>query len=222
MKKRARAEAVGCIVSRIQAAKMKACLRQVESSRPELGVAYDQEDKMGKTFKFKDLMINVGPLDKPLPLCQQATRCNCVSHLGTVCLCASHPATCGCTVHITCLCVSNPVTCAGCSIIISHCECASYAPSVCGPLSGGCGPSFEPQGDPEQELAGLSALKDQLKQQLAEVEKQEQATEESLHPQTVAEADELQQKLQGALEELKAHRAELMKKEKEQRKEPSK
>jgi DNA repair exonuclease SbcCD ATPase subunit len=66
-------------------------------------------------------------------------------------------------------------------------------------------------GDPEQ----LAALKQQLKQVLADVEKQEQAVTESLRPQTVAEADELQQKLQGALEELKGLRAELARKEKE-------
>ena len=53
-----------------------------------------------------------------------------------------------------------------------------------------------------------------LQQALADVEKQEQAAAESMRPQTVAEADELQRKLQGALEELKAHRADLEKKEK--------
>ena len=79
-----------------------------------------------------------------------------------------------------------------------------------------------PPGDPVQQVAALSALKEQLKQQLAEVEKQEQATDESLRPQTVAEADDLQQKLQAALEELKARRKELEQKEKGQKKEPSK
>jgi hypothetical protein len=61
-------------------------------------------------------------------------------------------------------------------------------------------------------------LKEQLKQALTEVEKQEQATEESLKPQTVAEADELLEKLQGATEALKAHRTELAKTEKERKK----
>jgi hypothetical protein len=58
---------------------------------------------------------------------------------------------------------------------------------------------------------GLSTLKDQLKQQLAEVEKQEAAAQASLQPQTVEEVDTLTKKLQEALEELKARRAELSK-----------
>jgi hypothetical protein len=61
-------------------------------------------------------------------------------------------------------------------------------------------------------------LKEQLKQHLAEVEKQEKATEESLRPQSVAQVDELQKKLEAALEELKNRRAELEQKEKNQQK----
>jgi hypothetical protein len=71
-------------------------------------------------------------------------------------------------------------------------------------------------------MASLSALKEQLKQQLADVEKQQQATEDSLRPNTVAQVDELQKKLQDALEELKARRAELELQEKEKAKEPPK
>ena len=65
-------------------------------------------------------------------------------------------------------------------------------------------------------------MKEQLKQQLAEVEKQEQSAAESLRPQTVAEVDELQKKLQEALDELKARRAELAQKEKAAPKEKQK
>jgi hypothetical protein len=57
-------------------------------------------------------------------------------------------------------------------------------------------------------------LKDQLKQQLAAVEKQQSATEESLRPQTVAQVDALQKKLEAALDELKARRTELEQKSK--------
>jgi hypothetical protein len=60
----------------------------------------------------------------------------------------------------------------------------------------------------------LTALKEQLRQDLAEIERQEKAAEESLSPQTVAEVDDLTAKLQGALEELKHRRAELSAKEK--------
>ena len=69
---------------------------------------------------------------------------------------------------------------------------------------------------PENRLAGLSALKEQLKRQLAAVEHQESAAQESLRPQTVAQVDELQKKLEAALDELKYRRTEL-----EQRKPPS-
>ncbi len=78
-------------------------------------------------------------------------------------------------------------------------------------------------GDPgPEELATLAELKAQLKQQLAAVEEQEKATAESLKPQTVAEVDDLQAKLQEAMEELKARRAELEKQEKNKGKEPNK
>jgi hypothetical protein len=69
-------------------------------------------------------------------------------------------------------------------------------------------------------MAALSALKEQLKQQLADVEQQEQATEESLRPQTVSQVDQLQVKLQAAMDELKTRRAELEKKEKEEKQKP--
>jgi hypothetical protein len=57
-------------------------------------------------------------------------------------------------------------------------------------------------------------LKEQLKKQLADVEKQHSTTEESLRPQTVAQVDQLQSKLEAALEELKARRTELQQKDK--------
>ena len=74
-----------------------------------------------------------------------------------------------------------------------------------------------PVGTPEEGLSRLSALKQQLAAQLAEVEKEEKAAEESLKPQTVAEVDELQKKLQEAMDDLKKQRSELEKKEKEKK-----
>jgi hypothetical protein len=65
-------------------------------------------------------------------------------------------------------------------------------------------------------VAELSVLKEQLKQQLADVEQQHSAAEESQRPQTIAQVDELQKKLEAALDELKARRTEL-----EQRNPPS-
>src|SRR5579863_1661209 len=82
------------------------------------------------------------------------------------------------------------------------------------PTTGCCGGSL---GAMEVELKGypadgLAILQEQLKQQLALVEKQKAADPASSLPQTVEEVDMLTEKLHGALEELKAHRAQLSKK----------
>ena len=91
----------------------------------------------------------------------------------------------------------------------------------CGDIS--CGDTFDTIGtvsddcDPDQPArrsANLAALKAQLKQQLAVIEEHEKATNESMRPQTVAEVDELQKKMQAAMEELKARRTELEQAEK--------
>jgi hypothetical protein len=91
----------------------------------------------------------------------------------------------------------------------------------CGDIS--CGDTFDTIGtvsddcDPDQPAkrsANLAVLKAQLKQHLAAIEEHEKATNESLKPQTVAEVDDLQKKLQAAMEELKARRTELEQAEK--------
>lgn len=63
-----------------------------------------------------------------------------------------------------------------------------------------------------QSLAALAALKEQLKQQIAEIEKQQAAIEERLLPQTVEEIDTLAEKLHVAIEELKIRKSELTEK----------
>ena len=80
----------------------------------------------------------------------------------------------------------------------------SHVTPVTGPIDPG----------PEARFSALSALKEELKQQLAEVEKQHAEASASLLPQTVEQVDELTKKLQDALEELKSRRAELAKKAK--------
>jgi hypothetical protein len=67
---------------------------------------------------------------------------------------------------------------------------------------------------PATSVAALAILKERLHRQLAEVDKQLVAAEESLRPQTVEEVDMLTGKLKEALEELKVRRAELSKKPK--------
>jgi DNA-binding transcriptional MerR regulator len=66
----------------------------------------------------------------------------------------------------------------------------------------------------EDSLAALSTLKEQLKQQLSEVEREQAALEKSMAPQTIEEVDMLTDKLNDALKELKARRVELAKKPK--------
>jgi hypothetical protein len=60
----------------------------------------------------------------------------------------------------------------------------------------------------------LATLREHLKRQLANVERLHAAAEENLRPQTIEEVDMLTAKLNEALEELKARRADLEKKPK--------
>jgi hypothetical protein len=73
-----------------------------------------------------------------------------------------------------------------------------------------CGLSFiDPTkiGNPEH----LKMLREQLRQQLEAVDNQEKAIDESLKPQTLDQVKQLEQQLTGALEELRAQRAQLEK-----------
>ena len=197
---------------------------------------------MPKSFKVKDLMINLSP--QPLCLCgtQALTGtgpCLCNTHLGITCHNLTHPCFCNSNVHISitvCYCGSQHGTftppCA-CATRIVSCICASNAEvSICGtscafscgitPINT-CTPlASQPTGpidigDPAQGVEQLGALKEQLKQALEQVEQQHQAAQDALRPQTVAEVDELQKKMADAMEELKARRAELERKEKDKK-----
>jgi len=75
-----------------------------------------------------------------------------------------------------------------------------------------------PEEEPQASLEALSTLRQQLQQQLAAVEQQEQAINAALKPQTVSQVDQLMQKLQEAMDELKTQRAELAKKEAQEKK----
>jgi hypothetical protein len=83
-------------------------------------------------------------------------------------------------------------------------------PSICAGGSIIPDPTIVENPDP---AAGLAALKEQLKQAMANVETQEAALNDSLLPQTVAEVDDLTTRLQGAMDELKARKAELQKRD---------
>src|ERR1700688_3899983 len=150
------------------------------------------------------------------PCTDGPSACNpsCGDNVSCACSCTN-----GCTG--TCTGGCSGVSCGACT---NGCTCSAGCTSPtcgCSVCSGGftrghqsCGPeSHLPLARaaqaPEDRFAGLSALKEQLKQQLADVEKQHSAAEESLRPQTVAQVDALQKKLEAALEELKGRRTEL-------------
>jgi hypothetical protein len=159
-------------------------------------------------FKVRDLMIDVLPeAGGGANLgCYPGTRITCFA--GTCDICTQKPT-------IDC----NPTfwqcliscTCTGCT-------------RTCPPIScpkGSCG--WSPPIDQFTELQtvvlnqpgmvanpqNLKELKAQLRQALAQVEAQERMAEESMRPQSLEEADMLEQKLTEALEELRQHREEL-------------
>lgn len=99
--------------------------------------------------------------------------------------------------------------------------------NCCRPASGGilfscwcwwwwCGPGavagqtpYLDRGDPAARREQLALLKAQLKEELAQIEKEEEALEARLKPQTVAEVESLQHKMREAVEELEKLKAEL-------------
>jgi hypothetical protein len=189
------------------------------------------------TFKVTDLMIKVLPQGQQCLLGDSGCGCSPCTDGPTPCnpSCAGGPScACSCTNACTGTCTGGcTVTCGatcGCTNGCSNCSAGCTSPTCgCSVCSGQCTCSGHPSCSPgshlteaqvaqapEDRFAGLSALKEQLKQQLAAVEKQHSAAEESLRPQTVAEVDDLQKKLEAALDELKARRTEL-----EQKKPPS-
>ena len=179
-----------------------------------------------KYFKFKDLVINVLPEQDPakpadaqlniqacafqscacvtrspvvscgpVPSCGLTPCAHCASRVCTYipsCVCASGI----CSYNPTCVCASNPPTCPCVSRI-----CSAYTP-IYSPMC----QTFDP-GDP----IDLVTLKEQLKQAVAQLEEQERAAEEALKPQTVAEVEQFEQKLNDALGELKNIKEDLRK-----------
>lgn len=84
--------------------------------------------------------------------------------------------------------------------------CAWTAPRVAGEEP--CGWTAGDQAEAAEGADGLTVLKQQLEQALAQGGEPEAAQEPAL-PRTLAEAEELEKKLQEALEELRRHKAEL-------------
>ena len=159
------------------------------------------------------------------------TNCGACSFAASVCGACSQGVTCaGCSAAVSACHPAAVSHCGGCSIIISVCGACSIAASLCNACShvasvcGGCSviasirpcgcsiiasiPAPVNPGDPVE----LDQLKAQLQQALANVEKQQQATNEALKPQTLEQVDQLEQQIKGALDELSNRRAELQQK----------
>jgi len=169
-------------------------------------------------------VCRVGTHCLPITLCETLpTVCH---HPFTFCgipsQCGVHPSICaipticaggtGCPGGTICAIPSN------CGGVLSACGAFTVCPGgSCGQVPSICAggsiipdPTIVENPDP---TAGLAALKEQLKQAMANVETQEAALNDSLLPQTVAEVDDLTTRLQGALDELKARKAELQKRD---------
>ena len=163
-------------------------------------------------FRVKDLGIDVQAEAAVQQGAVQGAQAICgPSSFVCTAICSFHPPTIvGCqlqcsthpTVICTAICSLQP-TPVGCQL-----QC-SFDPSIvaCGPLSPlPCGASMGPAVDP---MEGLTALRGQLEQALAQVQQQEKAAAEAMAPQTVEQVDLLQGKLQEALDALKERRSEL-------------
>jgi hypothetical protein len=172
-------------------------------------------------FKVRDLMINVIPQDVA-DLCGSSVPLHCgpTYICQPTCHCISNPITCPCASHPVTLCAFGSCPAATRTVTglqgFFPCGCASHPLTMC--TLGSCPNTTRTiptrtgfDLSPEDSLNALSALKEQLKQQLAEVEKQQAAAAESTLPQTVEEVDMLTKKLNDALEELKVRRSELSK-----------
>lgn len=150
-------------------------------------------------FKVKDLMIDVtsaGALQ-----CHPTLICNF-----------------GCTVihshcYLACTYIAFSACNYGCSIYSpTYCQYGSITVTVTCPGSLVTDTTPIIQTIPQLSGQALGNLKEQLKQALDAAEKQQAAEAEALKPQTVADVEMLEGKLNAALEELRARKAELQKK----------
>jgi hypothetical protein len=165
-------------------------------------------------FKVRDLMIDVAPGVGGGIFCRP-----CTPLVTDYCLCTNQV-----TIDVCKVCTNREISiwCRDCSVISPYIQITPW--TVITPT---CGFSPDPitvqttivQTTPQTPVVNqpgmvaspqnLAELKAQLRQSLAQVEAQEQAMAESMKPQTVEEADMLEQKLTEALDELRQHKEEL-------------
>lgn len=156
-----------------------------------------------RQFKVRDLMINLLPEGGQLPFCRGVTLPDCA-------FTTEHFV--GCAVTIC----PSITRCFQVTYLAAPCDAdggssCNACMTIDGVRTGGCAPGTGGKlvQDTGRHLQELGILKEQLKQSLVQVEAQERAFAESLQPQTLDELQQLEDKLTGALEELRARRGEI-------------
>lgn len=146
--------------------------------------------------------------------CTNKTNCGNCTHIT----CACSIQSCVCTAQQTlCACTAphSAVVCRGCTLFITCDACSALRSQWCGNATG-CGPASpvctasivtDPTIGPGGPLTrdGITALKEQLRQQLAAVE----AHEKTLAPQTLEEIDARQKAIEAELAQLALRRKNL-------------
>lgn len=159
-------------------------------------------------FKYRNLLIHMLP-QRSERTAEAQVDCDFFASCGwTICL--------GCTGWITEMCGISG--CRACTLQISQpppCDfnCSEIPSGACFPCT-----NISPL-EARRRVArpeDLAVLKDRLRQALAQVEAQEEALEERLRPRTVAEAEELEDQLSGALDQVREDKQRLERRESEE------
>ena len=171
-------------------------------------------------FKVKDLLINVLPSDEDLPggiLSRFPCNCGCTYGYTVGCgptwrgmICPDEGSVTGHPTRVLVMAACPPG-----SILCVDPKTQTNPPTglllspLCCPMTTAAGPAG---GDPAAAAQQLAALKSQLRDAIAEIEKREKVVNELAQPQTAAEIEDLQSKLKEALDELERRKLELKKK----------
>jgi hypothetical protein len=155
-----------------------------------------------RQFRVRDLMINVLPEGGPQPICKVVTLLDCANNTQVVDDCAiSLCRTISRCVQVTLLAACDADGGSSCDACVTK---ATVTTEGCKPGTGG-----KVYADTGEYLEDLSVLKAELMATLTRVEERERLVEESLRPQSLDEVQHLEEKLAGALEDLRARRIEI-------------